>query len=91
MIAGRSITARIFIVPPQRGQSSGSTSIFFGEHDLRIKLEEFRRYFNKGRVHSGIAFLTPFERRGGGAADLDLKQVRWNTYCNGLYRVPIAA
>jgi len=26
MIAGRSITAWIFIVPPQRGQSSGSSS-----------------------------------------------------------------
>jgi hypothetical protein len=32
-------------------------TLFFTKRDLDVKLKVFKRYYNEGRVHSGIVFL----------------------------------
>jgi len=65
---------------------------FFGEVDLRRKLKKYQEYFNKGRVHYGLSGNVPSQRVG----DIAIKQAevsnyRWKSYCNGRYKVPLAA
>jgi len=66
--------------------------LFFGREDLVVKLAEFRRYYNEARVHSQISFNTPSEKASDAPlATVNLGNVRWNSYCHGLYNIPIAA
>ncbi len=66
--------------------------LFFGEADLEIKLSIYKKYFNEGRVHSRISFKTPQNHAQNIPSGLiDLKDVKWKSYCNGLFKVPTAA
>ena len=66
--------------------------IFFGEVDLLTKLDEFQKYYNEGRVHSSIDFCTPHEKEDSKKPNtIELEDIKWKSYCRGLYKVPIAA
>ena len=67
-------------------------TLFFGKKDLEVKLEDFQRYYNEGRVHSGINFSTPIEKSEDKEKQyIDLNDIHWKSYCNGMFKVPIAA
>jgi transposase InsO family protein len=66
---------------------------FWNEHDLKRKLEEFKNYDNNYRVHQGLDGDAPGEVA---AVQLppqsaSLLNYRWQSYCNGLFELPIAA
>lgn len=66
--------------------------LFLGKRDLEVKLRDFEKYYNEGRVHSGINFLTPLEKiRENDPQNIDLNDICWKPYCNGMFKVPIAA
>ena len=48
--------------------------------------------YNEGRVHSSLDFLTPEERASNVESEkVPLENIKWKSYCKGMYRVPIAA
>jgi putative transposase len=65
---------------------------FWNRRDLSRKLELFRRYYNDHRVHQSLAGATPAEK-GGGASRLSasLGRYRWQSHCQGLFELPVAA
>ena len=68
--------------------------IFFNEHDLQIKLNRFQEYYNEDRVHSSLNLKTPKGASQENSTDkifLSHDQYRWQSRCNGLYRLPVAA
>jgi putative transposase len=65
-------------------------TLFWTGADLRLKLREFRDYFNGHRTHAALGGLTP-EPRTGEDVRADLSSYRWRSHCRGLYQTPIAA
>jgi len=65
---------------------------FFGEVDLKRKLQKYQEYFNEGRVHYSLGGNVPSQRAGDLEIGLaDPSDYRWKSYCNGRFHVPIAA
>jgi len=65
---------------------------FWNEGELERKLEQFKSYYNQRRVHQSLNGATP-EEHGGRPISLpvDLKHYSWQSHCNGLFELPIAA
>ena len=67
-------------------------TLFWNATDLSRKLESFSNYYNKYRVHRGLAGKTPAD-----LAELsthrtaDLTSFRWQSCCRGLVQLPLAA
>ena len=60
--------------------------------DLESKRLEFRNYYNRERVHSGIGGSTPCEAGGALTAGVvKLDNFRWQASCRGLYQLPATA
>jgi transposase InsO family protein len=57
--------------------------------DLENKLQNYQRYYNVYRCHSGRAGVTPVE--SGGNTIGDFNQYRWEKHCRGLFQLPAAA
>lgn len=67
-------------------------TLFWDERDLHKKLQEFALYYNWARVHYSLSGLTPSEKSSGTAPEpVDLKNLRWKSFCSGRYSVPCAA
>ena len=65
---------------------------FWNAADLEQKLASFRCYFNQSRVHQGLAGDTPEEMAGAHAPQqARLHNYVWQSHCNGLFELPIAA
>ena len=66
--------------------------LFFSSGDLKRKLEDFKTYYNEGRVHSSLDFLTPCEKASFLQPEIiSFENIKWKSYCKQLFRVPIAA
>ena len=66
--------------------------LFLGKKDLLTKLNSFKEYYNKARIHSGIDYLTPEEKwYNKQPVIIDFKETEWKSYCYGLYKLPRAA
>lgn len=66
--------------------------LFWNVHDLEQKLATFRSYYNQSRVHQGLAGDTPEEMAGAHAPQqASLYNYTWQSHCNGLFQLPIAA
>jgi putative transposase len=68
--------------------------LFFNEHDLQNKLDQFQAYYNNVRAHSSLKRKTPavmafVEKSNEKVASID--RYRWDKHCNGLYELPVAA
>ena len=65
---------------------------FWGALDLERKLQSFRRYYNRSRVHQSLSGRTPdpptFKTPRSSA---DLNDYQWKSCCRGLYQLPMAA
>jgi transposase InsO family protein len=57
--------------------------------DLENKLQNYQRYYNVYRCHSGRAGVTPV--KSGGNTIGDFNQYRWEKHCRGLFQLPAAA
>jgi transposase InsO family protein len=65
---------------------------FWNGQDLKRKLELFRNYYNEHRVHRSLTGETPAEKSGDpGQQSADLGHYRWQSHCQGLFELPIAA
>ena len=66
--------------------------LFWGKADLERKLDRFREYFCESRVHSGIGGQRPSNLyRTTVPKKVPPRQLRWKSYCNGLFKMPEAA
>jgi transposase InsO family protein len=65
---------------------------FWNRVDLERKLEVFATYYNAFRVHQGLGGRTPEDAAGGATSpSASLRNYSWQTHCNGLFELPIAA
>ena len=65
---------------------------FWTARDLERKLLLYKDYYNRDRVHRGLAGVPPDEN--GAIADrkiAHLDDYRWEKCCRGLYQLPAAA
>jgi hypothetical protein len=68
--------------------------IFFGGGELQNKLDHFQNYYNEHRGHSSLKMKTPRRMAEENSTDknvVSLDRYRWESRCNGLYQLPIAA
>jgi transposase InsO family protein len=64
-------------------------TFFWTATDLENKLQDYQRYYNEHRAHSGRCGVTPVE-----SADriiIDINKHRWKKHCRGTFELPIAA
>jgi putative transposase len=65
---------------------------FWNQHDLEKKLAAFRRYYNRSRTHQGLAGDTPEEKANAQRPEpANLHNYTWQSHCDGLFQLPIAA
>ncbi|HIL96032.1 MAG TPA: helix-turn-helix domain-containing protein, partial [Pseudomonadales bacterium] len=67
---------------------------FFNRIDLQNKLDHFQEYYNNYRGHSSLSMKTPRRMADKNSADknvVSLDHYRWESRCNGLYQLPVAA
>jgi len=65
---------------------------FWNTVDLVRKLQQFKRYYNQRRVHQSLNGATPQEKGGRPIPlPINLKHYSWQSHCNGLFELPIAA
>ena len=65
---------------------------FWNARDLERKLDSFKVYYNRQRVHQGLEKQVPApkeDRENPSAARLD--DYRWKSCCRGLFQLPVAA
>src|ERR1017187_1845444 len=67
--------------------------LFWSQRDLEQKLEAFKNYYNGHRVHQGLAGKTPDEVANASAPrkPTNAWKYTWQSHCNGLFNLPIAA
>jgi transposase InsO family protein len=67
-------------------------SLFWNASDLEKKLGDFQAFYNQHRVHSSLQGCTPST-----FSELPTKKVaslqkyNWETYCRGLFQLPVTA
>ena len=65
---------------------------YWNAGDLEQKLALFKGYFNTARVHQGLEGEIPEEKATGSVAPVArLADYRWQSHCQGLFHLPIAA
>lgn len=65
---------------------------FWHTDDLERKLQHFRDYYNRARVHHSLDGVTPEASSGISARrPINLAECRWQHHCRGLYQLPAAA
>jgi putative transposase len=68
--------------------------IFFGSRDLQNKFDHFQGYYNNHRGHSSLRMKTPRRMAEENPTDqnvVSLDHYRWESRCNDLYQLPVAA
>lgn len=68
--------------------------LFFNAVDLQRKLNVFKQYYNQSRSHSALELKTP-KQKGGPDGEpnkvVKIDKIRWQSYCQGLFDLPVAA
>jgi len=66
--------------------------LFWNGVDLKRKLKKYEEYFNTGRVHRSLEGKFPSRVANEiRVKHADLRDYRIKSFCNGMYKVPIAA
>ena len=66
--------------------------IYWNSMDLQRTLDSFRSYYNRIRVHQGIHGEIPDDKaHSKKAQSISLHRFTWESHCNGLFHMPIAA
>ncbi len=67
-------------------------TLFWSESDLNRKLQLFQNYFNQRRPHMGINQNIPnYVSTNHSKNVIDIKNYRWKSYCQNLFKLPTAA
>jgi len=67
-------------------------TLFWNARDLEGKLDEFKEFYNRNRVHTSLGGDTPAEASGEVVLPrADARLFQWQSYCRGLFQLPIAA
>jgi transposase InsO family protein len=61
---------------------------FWTGTDLQRKLDDFKQYYNQARTHRSLGGKTPVNSQNPVAR---IDSLKWNSYCRGLYQLPVAA
>jgi putative transposase len=65
---------------------------FWTAGDLERKLEQFKNYYNRERVHASLDGTTPDSHIGAPSPEpLSLGRFRCKSHCRGLHQLPAAA
>jgi putative transposase len=65
---------------------------FWNASDLDRKIERFKDYYNRERIHASLGGITPDSKTGALSPEpLSLDRFRWKSHCGGLYQLPAAA
>ena len=65
---------------------------FWGALDLERKLQSFERYYNRARAHQSLGGRTPDPPTVNDPLNTaNLNNYQWESYCRGLYQLPMAA
>jgi hypothetical protein len=64
-------------------------TLFWTASDLENKLQNYQRYYNEYRCHSGRDGATPVDSDNGRIAALN--DYRWKKHCRDLFQLPVAA
>jgi putative transposase len=64
---------------------------FWSAHDLRGKLDEFKHYHNRARIHRVLKRTPEVNGAAPRAGSANLDDYNWANYCRGLYQLPVAA
>ncbi len=65
---------------------------FWGAPDLERKLQSFKRYYNRARVHQSLGGRTPDPPTINTPRNTaNLNNYQWKSCCRGLYQLPMAA
>ena len=66
--------------------------LFWNATDLKRKLERFSKYYNENRSHYSLDAMTPKQKTEAlSQKTLKMNQIKWQSYCNGLFQLPVAA
>jgi transposase InsO family protein len=63
-------------------------TLFWTATDLENKLQDYQRYYNKYRCHSGRDGSTPVVSVEDNVVDIN--QNRWEKHSRGLFQLPVA-
>ena len=67
-------------------------TLFWNAEDLERKLEDFRQYYNRHRVHQSLDGDTPAAVCGKAQTQpANLCHYPWRSHCRGLFQTPLAA
>ena len=67
-------------------------TFFWNSIDLHRKLGAFRRYYNGSRAHRSLDGHTPEHSAGNpSSSTANLAVYGWESHCNGLFEIPVAA
>lgn len=65
---------------------------FWHAGDLQRKLDDFRDYYNKCRVHRSLSGWTPAQQAGAAVPPISsLACYAWQPHCRGLFQTPVLA
>ena len=65
---------------------------YWNSRDLQLKLDAFKSYYNGIRVHQGIQGEVPDVKTDGQKSQTaTLNDFAWESQCNGLFQIPMAA
>jgi len=66
--------------------------LFWNTLDLQRKLHHYQQYFNNHRSHQSLNALTPNQiAQNNQPTIISLNKIRWQTFCQGLFQLPLAA
>jgi putative transposase len=66
-------------------------TFFWNTRDLERKLMAYQQNYNESRVHAGIEGRTPAGRVSERRLIASPEKLKWKSFCNGLFSVPLAA
>lgn len=65
-------------------------TLFWSEHDLLRKLNRYRDYYNHTRGHLSLGGKTPLQMAANSEpAIANIQNYQWQSFCNGLFKVPV--
>ena len=64
---------------------------FWHARDLEKKLSQYQKYYNVNRAHSALGSKTPESHSGIENKIILIDKYRWQSHCNTLFELPIAA
>ena len=66
--------------------------LFWNQHDLELKLNQFKNYHNDWRAHSSLGGVTPTQTYLKLEKNvMPIGSYGWKKFCGNLFQLPVAA